>query len=146
MKKQEKIKKVVLIDGDIFRDVFENDLGYSLSDRKKNANRISRFCKMLDDQNINVVCGILSIFSETRAWNRKFIDNYYEVFIDAMIDQIKKRDYKGLYKDYNDGKIKNIVGMDIEFKKPKKSDLIIKNDNSKNKLISKSNFLSSLLK
>ena len=47
---------------------------------------------------------------------------------------IKKRDYKGLYKNAIRGKTKNVVGIDIKFKLPKKPDLIIKNDGSKKQL------------
>ena len=125
---KKEISNVVLIDGDMIRDTFSNDLGYSLADRRKNAERISRICKYLDDQNIHVICAILSLFPESREWNRKFINNYYEVFIDASIVQLKKRDYKGLYKRFENGEIKNIAGMDIEFKKPDSPDIIIKNN------------------
>ena len=125
---KKEISNVVLIDGDMIRDTFSNDLGYSLADRRKNAERISRICKYLDDQNIHVICAILSLFPESREWNRKFINNYYEVFIDASIAQLKKRDYKGLYKRFENGEIKNIAGMDIEFKKPDSPDIIIKNN------------------
>ena len=44
----------------------------TLNDRRKNADRISRLSKFLDDQGIHVVCAILSIFPESREWNRKY--------------------------------------------------------------------------
>ena len=47
--------KTILIDGDIIRKIFNNDLGYSLDDRLKNAQRICQLCKFLDDNGINVV-------------------------------------------------------------------------------------------
>ena len=50
------------IDGDKIRQINDNDLGYTLSDRKKNAKRIINFCKLLDDQKINVVVSILHNF------------------------------------------------------------------------------------
>ena len=49
---------------------------------------------------------------------------------------IKKRDYKKLYKHAIAGKIKNVVGVDIPFKIPNSSDLIIKNTSTKKKLYS----------
>lgn len=142
---KKKISNVVLIDGDMIRDTFSNDLGYSLDDRRKNAERISRICKYLDDQNIHVICAILSLFPESREWNRKFINNYYEVFIDASIAQLKKRDYKGLYKRFENGEIKNIAGMDIEFKKPDSPDIIIKNNGLINLLKGKAISLSKII-
>ena len=69
---------VVLIDGDMIRDVFGNDLGHTLEDRRQNADRICRLCRFLDNQGIHVVCAILSLFPESRLWNRENIKNYYE--------------------------------------------------------------------
>jgi len=136
---------VVLIDGDMIREAFGNDLGHSLEDRRRNADRICKLCKFLDDQGIHVVCAILSLFPESRSWNRQNISNYYEVYIEAPIDQLQKRDYKGLYRKYNKGEIKDIAGMDIEFIPPNSPDLIIKNNGSIDNLLTHANFLSSQL-
>ena len=38
----------VHIDGDDFRKMFENDLGYSLKDRDKNARRLIKFAEFLN--------------------------------------------------------------------------------------------------
>ncbi|MDR1147731.1 MAG: adenylyl-sulfate kinase, partial [Spirochaetaceae bacterium] len=50
----ESVKKIypntIMIDGDDFRDIFDNDLGYSVEDRIKNARRIVKMCKYLCDQ------------------------------------------------------------------------------------------------
>ena len=40
-------RKAVLVDGDSFREIMGDDLGHSMEDRRKNAGRISRFCKLL---------------------------------------------------------------------------------------------------
>ncbi|MBL52018.1 MAG: adenylyl-sulfate kinase [Candidatus Marinimicrobia bacterium] len=136
---------IILIDGDMIRDTFNNDLGHSLEDRRKNADRICRLCKYLDDQGVHVVCSILSLFPESRKWNREFIRNYFEVYIDAPIDQLKHRDYKGLYKKFQNGEIKNIAGLDIDFKMPSSSDLRITNDSSLKKLKNNSLYLSKII-
>ena len=41
------------------------------------------------------------------------------------MDTLKRRDVKGLYAGAASGKIKNVVGVDIEFPKPKAPDLTI---------------------
>ena len=82
----------VLLDGDLIREIFDNDLGYSMKDRLLNARRICQLGKFLDDQGVNVVCAILSIFPETRDWNRKNIKNYYEVYIETPIEILADRD------------------------------------------------------
>lgn len=128
-------RKVVLIDGDVIREVFGNDLGHTLDDRRKNADRICRLCKFLEDEGIDVVCSILSIFRESRTWNRKHLKDYYEVFIDVPIDQLIERDSKGIYKKYLDGEIRNVTGMDLEFPRPEHADLTIRNTQSENDLL-----------
>ena len=117
----------VFIDGDIIRDIFNNDLGHSLEDRKKNSRRISRLCHFLSRQNISVVCSILSISHEDQQWNRENIDNYYEVFIDVPLEVLLKRDTKGLYEKALKGEISDVVGVDIEFNDPPNADLVINN-------------------
>ena len=74
LKTRKEKNNVVLIDGDIIRETFDNDLGFSLIDRKKNADRISQLCKFLDEQGIHVVCAILSLFPESRIWESAGLD------------------------------------------------------------------------
>ena len=138
--------KPVLIDGDSVRDIFNNDLGYSMEDRLKNAYRICNLGKFLSDQGFCVVCSILSIFPDTRDWNRKNIKNYYEVFIDTPIEILIERDPKKLYKNYKSGEIKNVVGMDIDFPAPINADLKIINDGSREKLLDNSKKIVEFLK
>jgi len=126
---------VVLVDGDVIREMFGNDLGYSIEDRKKNAGRICQLCKFLDDQNINVVCAILSIFPESRVWNRKNFKGYYEVYIDAPVENLIERDSKGIYAKYLKGEIREVAGMDLEFPAPSHADLTIYNAHSKEALL-----------
>jgi cytidine diphosphoramidate kinase len=126
----------VLVDGDVIREIFGNDLSYSMEDRLKNAERICQLCKFLDTQGINVVCAILSIFPETREWNRENINKYFEVFIDTPIKNLVSRDSKGIYKKYNRGEISEVAGMDINFSEPVNPDLVIHNNKSLDDLLS----------
>lgn len=127
--------KTILLDGDVVRKVFNNDLSYSKEDRFKNAQRICQFGKFLDDQGINVVTAILSLFPENREWNRNNLKNYYEVFIDTPKEDLVSRDSKGLYEKFAKGQITNVAGLDISFSKPDKADLIIDNSKTKENLL-----------
>ena len=119
---------VVFIDGDEIRQIMGNDLGHSLVDRRRNADRISKFCKFLDSQGIDVVCAILSIFEESRIWNRQNITNYFEVFLSVSMEVLKTRDKKGLYEKALRGDIKDVVGVDLEFSPPSNPHLVIDNN------------------
>ena len=130
-----KNKKTILIDGDVIREIFGNDIGHSMNDRLINAQRICQLGKFLSLQGVNVVCAILSIFPKTRDWNRQNIKNYFEVFVNTPIEVLIERDSKGLYKKFKNGEISEVVGMDIEFPIPLKADMVIDNTGSKEKFL-----------
>jgi adenylylsulfate kinase-like enzyme len=117
----------VFLDGDHFRSILGDDLGHTLADRSRNGQRMVRFCAFLDKQGIDVVCCILSIFPEQRQFCRDTFGHYVEVFIDVSMDELIRRDQKGLYSAALAGNIKNVVGVDIPFEPPTFPDLIIKN-------------------
>lgn len=121
---------VIMLDGDTLRETFGNDLGYSKEDRFKSAMRNAKLCKFLSDQGIHVVCATISMFHDCRNWNRESIQNYKEIYIKVSLEDLKKRNQKGLYSV--DGNNKNVVGIDIEFEEPKNPDLIVFNDNDDN--------------
>lgn len=128
------LKKVqantVFIDGDEIRQIFKHDRGsspYTLEGRRVNADRICEMCAWLDRQEINVVCCILSVFEESREWNRKTYSKYYEVYIDVPMEILKNRETKELYAAAYRGEIKNVVGVDIPFTTPKNPDYVLDN-------------------
>jgi len=119
---------LVFVDGDVIRKVWGEEMGHTIPERKKNADRICRLCHMLDQQGIHVVCSILSLFAESREWNRYNYKHYFEIFIDVAMDTLIQRDQKGLYSGAMAGEIKNVVGFDIPFDPPATPDLVINND------------------
>lgn len=123
-------RKVVLLDGDRVRELFGNDLAHDLAGRRANADRICRLCGFLDEQGVDVVCAILSLFPESRTWCRENLSSYYEVFIDAPLDQLMERDAKGIYGRYLRGEIRDVAGLDLDFPRPDTADLVIVNSGS----------------
>ncbi len=116
-------QSTVIIDGDEIRRIFKHNIGndpYTIEGRKLNAERISNLCLWLDKQDINVVCCILSIFKESREWNRKNYSKYLEVYLHASDEILTKR--RHLYNESRKGLIKNVVGVDIPFDIPKNYD------------------------
>ena len=120
----------VLLDGDEVREVFGNDLGHTVEDRWRNAERITRLCRLLNRQGIHVVCAVLSIFHESQRWNRENLQDYFEVYIETPFEQLLERDSKGLYGAALNGEVSNVVGVDIEFPRPVQPDVTLQNDGS----------------
>ena len=121
-------KKVVLLDGDVIRTLFGNDVDHTIEGRRKNAERLSRLSKFLSEQGIDVVAAVLSMFPEWRRWNRQNISDYAEVYMRASMETLLARDIKNLYARALKGEITNVVGVDLPFPEPENPELVIDND------------------
>ena len=73
---KEKYTNSIFLDGDVIREILNNDLSYSREDRLKNAMRISKLCEFLTSQNIHVVCSTMSLYKEIHEMNKINIKNY----------------------------------------------------------------------
>lgn len=120
--------KVILLDGDLIRTLFGNDVDHTIEGRRRNAQRLSVLSKFLADQGIHVVAAVLSIFPEWRRWNRENIPDYSEVYIKVSMQTLLRRDIKNLYARAARGEIVNVVGVDIPFPEPENPELVIEND------------------
>ena len=116
---------IILLDGDELRDIFSNH-SYSRRDRIKNGLNYSKLCKYLVSQNVNVIIAVIGLFKDIHTWNRKNIPGYCEIFIDTPIEELKKRDPKGIYKLYDEGRTNNIAGLDLKVDYPTNPDIHIK--------------------
>jgi len=130
-----KMKKqipVVLLDGDILKDIVgEKGSGksrYTKEERLSRAKRYSLLCKMLSDQGINVIICTIAMFDEIREWNRENFEYYIEIFLDVSMEVLKKRDKKGLYLHVK--KDDEVPGVHYAPEFPKDPDLILNTDGS----------------
>ena len=123
-------RKVILLDGDDLRQVF-NHKAYTKEERINIGMKYSRLCQLISSQGVDVVIAVIGLFKEIHDWNRKNIPNYVEIFIDTPMHELKRRDPKGLYKQYADGEIQNIAGLDLEVNFPENPDVHLKWSNKK---------------
>ena len=119
---------VIFLDGDELREIYGDDIGYSIDDRLKMAMRNSRLCKMLSNQGFDVICCTISMFHNIREWNRKNIHTYKEIYLKVSKEVLIDRDQKKLYSQHKSGKVKNIMGIDLKFEEPLNPDIVIQND------------------
>ena len=142
---KEDFGEFIVLDGDVIRKVFDNDLGFTIEERNINASRISKLTHFLSKNKINVIVPVLSLFPYWLEWNRKNINEYYEIFIDVPISILKERNNKSIY--FKEGKEnKNVVGVDIEYKYPKSFDLKITNNFKEDSLKKNLNLIKELIK
>jgi|TARA_B100000530_G_scaffold134489_1_gene83812 adenylylsulfate kinase-like enzyme len=117
------LPQTILVDGDEVRTLFGNDLGYEESQRKKQIYRLQRIAKWLDSSDMLVIVAALYSHPDLLNWNRQNFSKYFEVYVQASIGFLQERDSKGLYEGAKLGKINNVVGIDIPWHEPAKSDM-----------------------
>lgn len=121
---------VILFDGDILKNIVSDEVGYSDTDRRKRAKKYALLCKNLTDQGMIVICCTIAMYNEVREWNRLNNKAYCEVFLDVPMDILKMRNQKGMYSQYEDGKIQCLAGVDVEVEFPETPDIVLNNDGS----------------
>jgi len=123
-------RNAVFLDGDELRRVFGSESGYSLEERRTCARRYSHLGRMLSEQGLHVVLATISMFHETRKWNRANLPKYFEIYLRAPMNVLIARDSRGLYEQARSGEAAQVVGADLPFEEPVNPDLVIDNDGS----------------
>ena len=122
-KDRKKYGNTVIINGDDIRKIF-NFQNYELKERKKLSMQYSKLAIFLSNQGLNIIMPVVAMFDQVREFNKKNIKYYVEVYIETNIKQLISRKDKNFYKK----KSKNIIGVDLKYEKPKKPDILIKNN------------------
>ena|SRR3989338_822382 len=125
---------VIFLDGDSLRNVFNSEGLYTPQDRLKLGLQYSKLCKLLTEQEFDVICATISLFKECHQWNRKHIPDYREIYLRVPIDILIKRDSKNIYSRALKKELNYVMGIDISFQEPESPDLIIDNDSSRDPL------------
>ena len=120
-------RPAIFLDGDILREVIAEDLGHNLANRRKSAMRNARLCRMLANQGGDVVCPTISMFHDVQRWNRENIPNYREIYLRVPMDELQRRDAKGIYAAARRGDLRDVVGLDVAAELPESPDLILDN-------------------
>ncbi|MEO8172458.1 MAG: adenylyl-sulfate kinase [Sediminibacterium sp.] len=120
------IPNMVLLDGDVIRQLYGNDLGYTEDQRVIQISRLQAIASFLERQSIVVVVAALYANNELLAYNRTHFKEYFEVYLKAEIEQLQTREIKELYKNALAGKIENVVGVDIPYQEPVNPDMLFK--------------------
>jgi cytidine diphosphoramidate kinase len=120
-------RTVLSLDGDILREIFDRQRDHGRDERFALAMSYGRLCREVSAQGIEVVCATVSMFHEVRRWNREQIPGYMEIYLKVPIEELLRRDPKGLYGAYQRGETSDVVGLDVQAEFPEHPDLVIEN-------------------
>lgn len=113
--------ELVIIDGDAIRQAFGDRLGYREEDRVLQIKRLQSLAKMLSEQGLVVLVAALYAHPELLAWNRENLRNYHEIYLEAPVETVRRRDSKRRY----EGGPGRVVGSDIPWHAPVSPDITI---------------------
>ena len=119
-----------VLDGDNIRNGINNNLGFSIEDRKENIRRIAEITKLYINSGVIVINSFISPTIEIRSFAKSIIgeDDFTEIFINTPLKVCETRDVKGLYKKARSGEIKGFTGIDSPYEPPLTSSLEIKTE------------------
>lgn len=115
---KQKYRNIIHIDGDDFREILGDIVGYELEERVRNAYRLSRLCGLLEKQSMLVICSTVSLFAEIQEYNQDNFAEYVDVYIHCDEAELFRRDKGLLYSQVSKGEIKNVIGVDIAYDIP----------------------------
>ncbi len=110
--------KVEILDGDEVRTNLSKGLGFSKEDRDTNIKRIGYVCKLLTRNGVVAISAAISPYREIRDFNRQQIGQFIEIYVQCSIEELTRRDVKGLYKKALAGELKNFTGVSDPYEAP----------------------------
>jgi adenylylsulfate kinase-like enzyme len=123
---------VVLLDGDELRAVFgavaTNAQNHGRQGRLALAMKYSQLCQVIAAQGLSVVIATISLFREVHAWNRENLTGYFEVYLKVPIEELRRRDPKGIYRDFDAGVLNHVAGLDLPIDEPVAPDFVVEFD------------------
>ena len=95
-------RNIVILDGDIVRGILPFPISYSNEDRRKIALFYSELALLIDQSDCIVICSFIALFHSVQEHTRLKANDYFEIFLDPSLDELVKKNKKGLYSKNSD--------------------------------------------
>ena len=125
---QSKTSKVIILDGDNIRDIFDNKYGYDAISRSKVTKKYIKLVKWLQSFQISSIVSVISPFEKDRLECKESLIGYKQIYLKCSMEKRLLRDKKNLYKPALAGLKKNVIDVDIPFDSSNINNLIIETD------------------
>jgi adenylylsulfate kinase-like enzyme len=123
---------VVMLDGDQLREVFgavvANEQNHGRERRLALAMQYAKLCRIVSAQGLTVVIATISLFREVHGWNRAHLPRYFEVYLKVPLEELRRRDPKGIYRRFDAGELNHVAGLDLAIDEPRLADCIVEFD------------------
>lgn len=113
------------LDGDVVRQDFTRDLGFSKEDRDENIRRVTFVAELLSKNGVATTCSFISPYRKARANARARCHNFIEVYTYCPLETLIERDPRGLYAKALAGEITGFTGIDDPYEEPENPDIVV---------------------
>ena len=116
-----------VLDGDNVRHGLNGDLGFAPQDRDENIRRVGEVAAIMADAGLITMAAFISPYAAARDRARAAAGEspFFEVLVNAPLDECSRRDPKGLYAKARAGEITDLTGVDAPYEAPADPDLVL---------------------
>jgi adenylylsulfate kinase len=123
---------VEILDGDEVRRYLSRGLGFSREDRVENVRRIGYVARLLARHRVAVIVAAISPYRDSRDEVRQLATEagicFLEVYAQASLEALIRRDVKGLYKKALAGEIQHFTGISDPYEPPEAPEVVVRTD------------------
>src|SRR5438874_6689401 len=117
-----------ILDGDEVRTHLSAGLGFSKEDRDTNIRRIGYVARVLARNGGVAIAAAISPYREVRDELRSLTPGFFEVYVRCSLEELVRRDVKGLYAKALRGEIANFTGVNDPYEEPLNPEVVVDTD------------------
>jgi sulfate adenylyltransferase/3'-phosphoadenosine 5'-phosphosulfate synthase len=114
-----------VLDGDEVRTHLSKGLGFSKEDRDTNIRRIGYVARLVARSGGAAITAAISPYRDVRDEVRGQTPGFVEVFVRCSLDELVRRDVKGLYRKALAGEISNFTGVSDPYEEPRNPEVVV---------------------
>jgi adenylylsulfate kinase len=121
--------RVEVLDGDEVRQNLSKGLTYSRADRDTNIRRIGFVARLLSRNGVVAIAAAISPYRDLREEVRRQHEApFVEILADCSLDELIRRDVKGLYARALRGEIEHMTGVSDPYERPERPEIAVHTD------------------
>jgi len=125
---RERGQRVEVLDGDVVRTNLSKGLGFSRENRDTNIRRIGFVARLLTRNDVVAVVAAISPYRSTRDEVRAHIGRFVEVHVRCPLEELIRRDVKGLYERALRGEVTQFTGVSDPYEPPLNPEVVVDTD------------------
>jgi adenylylsulfate kinase len=113
-----------LLDGDEVRNAMVPNPGYDSESRDRFYATLGNLAAILAAQPLVVLVAATAHRRAYRDAARTRVERFLEIWVDTPLDEVRRRDTKGLYRGFRAGERQDVPGEDLAYEPPLDPDVV----------------------